>query len=200
MLPLALNWSFDPLNLQTYPLWVFFDIMGEPDEDFIFIPFTDDEIHTLIHGMRSDEELEPHRKQIELSMLARSDPEFKPNFLDKDKDYTAETILSMEFPIDRDEMSEQQFYATKMSMEVRKARGWNAAIVFKLMVPLEQFVFLTGKFPYDFGRGSITEWDAKKLGFPLGWNNFGTPETLSFGKLIYGALAAVVREREKEDA
>ena len=106
----------------------------------------------------------------------------------------------MEFPIDRDEMSEEQYYATKMSMDVRKARGWNAAIVFKMMVPLEQFVFLTGKFPYDFGKGSITVWDAKKMGFPLGWNNFGIPETLPFGKLIYGALAELVRQKEEEEA
>ena len=74
MLPLALNWSFDPLNLQTYPLWVFFDIMGEPDEDYIFIPYTDDEMREIIQGIDSNEELEPYRKVIELSMLAPSHP------------------------------------------------------------------------------------------------------------------------------
>jgi len=189
MLPKALNWTTlldNQLSPNLYPLWVFFDIAGE--DDYIFYPHTDDEMREMIDGNITDEDIEPFRKIIELSMLARSDPFFEGNFLDDDEEYTPQMILSMDFPIDRDEMTSEQYFSTQMSMDVRKARGWNRAVVFALKVPIEQFIFLTGTLPHAFKNGSIKNWDSKKLGFPMNWNEH--TELLSFGILIFQAIIA----------
>jgi len=193
MLPKALNWTTlldNQLSPNLYPLWVFFDIAGE--DDYIFYPHTDDEMREMIDGNITDEDIEPFRKIIELSMLARSDPFFEGNFLDDDEEYTPQMILSMDFPIDRDEMTSEQYFSTQMSMDVRKARGWNRAVVFALKVPIEQFIFLTGTLPHAFKNGSIKNWDSKKLGFPMNWNEH--TELLSFGILIFQAIIAEQRE------
>ena len=195
MLPKALNWTTlldNQLSPNLYPLWVFFDIAGE--DDYIFYPHTDDEMREMIDGNITDEDIEPFRKIIELSMLARSDPLFEANFLDDDEEYTPQRILSMDFPIDRDEMTSEQYFATQMSMDVRKARGWNRAVVFALKVPIEQFIFLTGTLPHAFKNGSIKNWDSKKLGFPMNWNEH--TELLSFGILIFQAIIA---EQSEDD-
>lgn len=195
MLPKALNWTTlldNQLSPNLYPLWVFFDIAGE--DDYIFYPHTDDEMREMIDGNITDEDIEPFRKIIELSMLARSDPFFEGNFLDDDEEYTPQMILSMDFPIDRDEMTSEQYFSTQMSMDVRKARGWNRAVVFALKVPIEQFIFLTGTLPHAFKNGSIKNWDAKKLGFPMNWNEH--TELLSFGILIFQAIIA---EQSEDD-
>lgn len=195
MLPKALNWTTlldNQLSPNLYPLWVFFDIAGE--DDYIFYPHTDDEMREMIDGNITDEDIEPFRKIIELSMLARSDPFFEGNFLDDDEEYTPQMILSMDFPIDRDEMTSEQYFATQVSMDVRKARGWNRAVVFALKVPIEQFIFLTGTLPHAFKNGSIKNWDSKKLGFPMNWNEH--TELLSFGILIFQAIIA---EQSEDD-
>ncbi len=195
MLPKALNWTTlldNQLSPNLYPLWVFFDIAGE--DDYIFYPHTDDEMREMIDGNITDEDIEPFRKIIELSMLARSDPFFEGNFLDDDEEYTPQMILSMDFPIDRDEMTSEQYFSTQMSMDVRKARGWNRAVVFALKVPIEQFIFLTGTLPHAFKNGSIKNWDSKKLGFPMNWNEH--TELLSFGILIFQAIIA---EQSEDD-
>jgi len=195
MLPKALNWTTlldNQLSPNLYPLWVFFDIAGK--DDYIFYPHTDDEMREMIDGNITDEDIEPFRKIIELSMLARSDPFFEGNFLDDDEEYTPQMILSMDFPIDRDEMTSEQYFSTQMSMDVRKARGWNRAVVFALKVPIEQFVFLTGTLPHAFKNGSIKNWDSKKLGFPMNWNEH--TELLSFGILIFQAIIA---EQSEDD-
>ena len=73
MLPKALNWTTlldNQLSPNLYPLWVFFDIAGK--DDYIFYPHTDDEMREMIDGNITDEDIEPFRKIIELSMLARS--------------------------------------------------------------------------------------------------------------------------------
>jgi len=195
MLPKALNWTTlldNQLSPNLYPLWVLFDIAGE--DDYIFYPHTDDEMREMIDGNITDEDIEPFRKIIELSMLARSDPFFEGNFLDDDEEYTPQMILSMDFPIDRDEMTSEQYFSTQMSMDVRKARGWNRAVVFALKVPIEQFIFLTGTLPHAFKNGSIKNWDSKKLGFPMNWNEH--TELLSFGILIFQAIIA---EQSEDD-
>lgn len=195
MLPKALNWTTlldNQLSPNLYPLWVFFDIAGK--DDYIFYPHTDDEMREMIDGNITDEDIEPFRKIIELSMLARSDPFFEGNFLDDDEEYTPQMILSMDFPIDRDEMTSEQYFSTQMSMDVRKARGWNRAVVFALKVPIEQFIFLTGTLPHAFKNGSIKNWDSKKLGFPMNWNEH--TELLSFGILIFQAIIA---EQSEDD-
>ena len=196
MLPKALNWTTlldNQLSPNLYPLWVFFDIAGE--DDYIFYPHTDDEMREMIDTSITDEDIEPFRKIIELSMLARSDPLFEANFLDDDEEYTPQMILSMDFPIDRDEMTSEQYFATQMSMDVRKARGWNGAVVFALKVPIEQFIFLTGTLPHAFKNGSIKNWDTKKLGFPMNWNEH--TELLSFGILIFQSIKALNQEQSE---
>jgi len=182
MLPLAMNW-WDSTQ-EGYPLWVFFDVVG--DDDYFFNPYVTHEIGEAIESLQNEEEDKEARKIIELSMLAHCDPLFSQKALDEDYDYDVDEILNMDFPI-KTGLDDSEYYGVRMSKEVRKARGWNAAIVFKLKLPIEHFMLLTDTLPQNFERGSIGTWNMS-MGWPLRWNALGNSEMLPFGKLIAQAI------------
>jgi len=201
MLPLAMNWTFDSFHsLNLTEVWVFFDVAG--DKDYLFIPHTDEEMTELIGDLTSDADLDDEsRLIIELSMLARSDPFFVAEALNGDmEDYTAEKVLSMEFYVDRPKLSDEQYFATRMSMDIRKARGWNTAVISKLYLPPEHFLLMMGKLPSTFGRGSIAAWDTRKYGFPIAWSGVQKGKVLEFSRLIMSAITTLREEATESSA
>ena len=191
MLPLAMNWNVGETDKESYQVFVMFDILGK--DDYIFVPFSEDDMRDIIMSVEDHTELDASvRTAVELSMLARSDVQFGAHFLDSSKQYTAEKILNMDFFIDKDATTDNEYMAAKMSMDIRRVRGWGGAAIFELVLPPEHFILLTGKHPRNFVRGSIATWDS---GWPRNWNALNQSKMLPFGGLIYAAITRLKEER-----
>ena len=192
MLPLAMNWNVGGTYKESYSVFVLFNLeLGKVD--YIFTPYSDDDMREIVQAHKDSTDLDDSVKTaVELSMLARSDVHFGPHFLDSSKQYTADDILNMDFFIDKAATTDNEYMAAKMSMDIRRVRGWGGALIFELVLPPEHFILLTGKHPHNFVRGSIATWDS---GWPRNWNALNQSKMLPFGGIIYAAIAQLKEER-----